>query len=485
MKDYNSSTQPDLEKGLEKIFPQPEPAFLSRLEGELVHQARLQSAVKRAPEGFSGWFHGLEEGLSARRRTALALGLALLLGVIVLAVGPQQVMAAVLRLFGYAPGVGFVEPGVTRFLAAPVEARQGDVSVKIDRLVASGDRTLLSLTASGLPSEKFEPVDNSPEPYLLLPDGRMWYLTSMMLGQGDTLQAEIDFPALPTDVLQVTLVLPRLPTLPAGFAPENWSIPLALQKTAETPGENGLILPYTLAGATAASHGVTARVIQAAQSAQETGLEVQLSWDNPAWQYLSGLHMRLADDLGRQYERLIHGLGETTGSVIESAPNSQTMLLRFAPFLAGASKATLTFDQLVFTTSSRAAFTFDPGRDPQPGQTWDLAGQPGMQLDLGSVPVEVLKASLQGTGNAQAAYRLEFLLQVKPQDSLSIQSFPRLTLEPQNLGSYMVESLPGDQLRLGFDLAEMPRQPVTVRFELLGMLLEDPLHMTWDLPVEK
>ncbi len=94
---------------------------------------------------------------------------------------------------------------------------------------------------------------------------------------GDTLQAEIDFAALPADIAQVTPVLPRLPSLPAGVAPENWSIPLPLVKAAETPGgsgeRSGLIQPYIPAGATAAVHGVTARVVQAAQSAQETGLE--------------------------------------------------------------------------------------------------------------------------------------------------------------------------------------------------------------------
>ncbi len=486
MKVHSVVTQEDLERGLGRIFPQPDPAFLSRLEGELARQAQLQPAARPAEGKFSGWLQDVKEVLSQRRRTALALGLALLLGAIVLAVGPQQVAAAVLRLFGYVPGVGFVEPGMTRFLAAPVEAHQGEVTVRIDQLVASGDRTLLSLTASGFPAEKFGPADgNPPQPYLLLPDGRKWALRTMMTGQGDTLHAEIDFAALPPDVLQVTLVLPRLPSLPSGFAPENWSIPLVLQQAAETPGQNGLVQPYSLANATASSHGVTAGVIQAAQSAQETGLEAQLSWDNPAWQYLSGLHMRLSDDQGRQYERLVDGLGETTGSVTETASNNRTMFLRFAPFNAGASKATLTFDQLVFTTGTSAAFSFDPGRDPQVGQVWDLAGQPGMQLDLGGVPVEVLKASIQGTGNAPAGYRLEFLLQVKPKDSLSIQSFPRLALEPQNLGSWVTESLPGDQIRLAFDLEELPRQPETVRFELVDVLLLDPLQMTWDLPPAK
>ncbi len=478
----NPMTQQDLEQGLEKIFPQPDPAFLSRLEGELTRHARLQPAARPEKAGFAGWFKEAAEVLSQHRRAAFGLGLALLLGMIVLAVGPQQVMAAVLRLFGYAPGVGFVEPGLTRFLDAPVTAIRGEVTVTVDQLVASGDRTLLSLTASGLPKEKYGPEDNVPQPYLLLPDERKWFPTFMMSGQGDTLHAEIDFAALPPDVLNVTLVLPRLPSLPAGFAPENWSIPLALQKAAETPGKNGLVQPYTLADATATSHGVTARVIQAAQSPQETGLQVQLSWDNPAWQYLSGLHMRLSDDQGREYERLVDGLGDTTGSVTETAPNNRTMFLRFAPLQSGASQATLTFDQLVFTTSTGAAFTFDPGRDPQVGQTWDLAGKAEMQLEIGGVPVEVLKASLQGTGNASAGYRLEFLLQVKPKDSLSIQSFPHLMLEPQNLGSYMVETLPGNQLRLAFDLEEMPRQPETVRFELVDVLLLDPLQMTWDLP---
>jgi len=488
MKDHSSITQQDLEKGLEGIFPQPDPAFLSRLEGDLIRQASKNSATPAARPGLSGWLQGLGAVLQARRRTALAFGLALFLAAIVLAVGPQRVVEGVLRIFGYAPNVGFVEPGKTRFLAAPVEARQGQVTVYINQLVASGDGTLLSLTASGLPRKKFGQADDAPRPYLLLPDGQRMDLQVMQVAMGDALQAEINFPALPPEVLQVTLVMPRLPSLPAGFAPENWSILLDLQKAAETPGAaggNGLVTPYTPADASATTHGVTARVLQVAHSAQDTGLEVQLIWDNPAWKTLEGLHMRLSDDEGREYERLIDGLGELSGSVVESAPNNRTMFLRFAPLLAGAKKASLTLDELVFPADSSAAFTFDPGRDPQPGQVWDLTGLPEMQLDVAGVPVEVLSASILGAGEAQAGYRLEFLLQVKPQDSLSIRNFPRLVLEPQNLRSYVSESLPGDQLRLSFALPEMPRQPMTVRIEQVNVLSKDSLQMSWDLPAGK
>ncbi len=122
--------------------------------------------------------------------------------------------------------------------------------------------------------------------------------------------------------------------------------------------------------------------------------------------------MRLSDDQGHEYEWLIHGLGESTGSEVQSTPGSRKVFYGSRRLNYGARKASLSFDELVFSAASRSAFT----------------------------------------------------------------------LEPQGVQSYIVKSLPGDQLRLSFELPKLPRRLMTVHIEQVALLLTEPLQISWDLP---
>ncbi len=74
------------------------------------------------------------------------------MALIVMVVGPQRVVEAFGSLFGYLPGIGFVQRGDgTLYLAQPLDVEQTGVTLSVDQAVSDGNKLVISLHFSGLP----------------------------------------------------------------------------------------------------------------------------------------------------------------------------------------------------------------------------------------------------------------------------------------------------------------------------------------------
>jgi WD40-like Beta Propeller Repeat len=141
-----------------------------------------------------------------------------MLAVGILAIGPQRVFAAVRGLFGYIPGVGLVDQSAPiRVLAEPVSVTRDEISLTVTSATLTGDKTHIEYRIFGVPGSAYPDREDvmgcNQQPYLRLPDGTQ-------------LAPEKDYPPIPANVNQATLVLPCiLDTLP-GKVPENWELPL-------------------------------------------------------------------------------------------------------------------------------------------------------------------------------------------------------------------------------------------------------------------
>jgi hypothetical protein len=478
----NNKTQSstEMEHKLEILYntPAPDPDFAARLERTLIVKAAARSE-QPARTNILDWL----------RRPAwnYALALIVLLALIIGAAGPANVLAKVKQLF--APGVGFVEPGVTRILTAPVEVRQGDVTLRVESAIAYPKYTEITLTASGLPREKFGPEEGpqSPElyPYLLLPDGTRLNQNSSMSGVGEALQATLNFPPLPENINQATLVLPRLPSLPAGFAPENWSVPLQFQVVGEATSSPLAGFPvtesYTPATNPSAVNGVTAQPLQAGESDQETGIQIQYQWNNPEWKWMNDVQLSLADETGRNYEQHLARL--VNREDYQTAPGSQIRTYRFEAFNKQASQANLTIDTINFTFDSQAHITFDPTKNPATGQTWDLSALPGSQINIAGVPVHVLNVTISPSQDEgkNAHYHLDLLVQATPLNGLSLQNLSMST-DPELLISSSCQGLPDNQFQLTIDLPQLPGRPLNLYFPRGEVRVTGPWQFKWELP---
>jgi len=473
----------ELEKKLESFYAAitPDPAFVSKLDLLVARQS------KQLPAGHPGVFAWLSD--SFRRRPVLAFSITVLLALalaITLA-GPRQVLASVQRLLGFVPGSGFVQPGQTRILPAPVEARQGDITLRVEKVIAGPKQTEISLTASGLPREKFAPQTGEQDlqflPYLQLSDGTRIRSNMSMSSIGDTLQASYIFDPLPDGVTQFTLVLPRLPGVPANYAPQDWSVPIQLVTVQVSPtrSSSDLLVPtgYAPANDLAQAKGVSVHLEQVGLTTQETGLQIQFSWNNPEWLQLNDVDLSLTDQDGHAYPQLRNPM-ELSG-----VPEA-LRTYRFQPFEPGASHATLTVDELHFTFKSPASFTLNPGKQFLAGQGVDVSSQPGSSMVIAGVPVKVLSTRLSqavddGVEPQPVHYHLEVLLQSTPTDGLALENVT-MSIDPELLVSSSTQILPENQVKVTIDLPGLPKLPLTLYFSHGEVSLTGSWVIQWDLP---
>ncbi len=472
----------DLEKKLESFYETvtPDPAYVRKLSQQVSRQSELAPARRLT---------FMEQvRLSLQRRPALAVAMAALtvLILVVALAGPQQVLASVQRLLGFVPGTGFVQPGETRLLAAPVEATQEGVTLQVQKVIADDKQTELSLTVSGLPNEKWaSPIsglDPYASPYLLLAGGKQIASLASMTSSGDTLQASYIFGALPKGVTRFSLVLPRLPGLPAGFAPQNWSVPIQLVTAEVSPtgaaGELPVGAGYVPATNLAQGKGVSVQVTQVGQSATETGVQVQFGWDNAEWVQMNNVDLTLSDDNGHVYNR------QRESMELAGAPES-LRTYRFQPFEAQAIEAILTVNKLYFTFNSKAQFTFTPGGAISLRQPVDVSGKPGARITIAGVPVQVMSVTVSqdssAGANSQPQYHLEVLLQALPANGLTLEGVAMST-HPDLLVSSSAEVLAGGQMKVSIDLDQLPKGPVALYFSHGEVSLEGSWVIRWELP---
>ena len=135
--------------------------------------------------------------------------------IINLVVGPRRVYAALLRLFGYIPGVGIVDQNSPiRLLAEPVSITRDGVTVSVNQAVLTGTETRLDFGISGVPLSAYPKAEATSgcveREYLRLPDGT---------------RIDVNAP-IPIKVDEATFVLPCIFNTLPGTVPIDWELPI-------------------------------------------------------------------------------------------------------------------------------------------------------------------------------------------------------------------------------------------------------------------
>ena len=177
-----------------------------------------------------------------RARPALAILLAFL--ALLLLTG---VAYAIGRLTGYIPGIGFVQTNSLRVLAEPVSQTRDGITVSIEQVVVDPERTIIISKTEGLTiaaaNSKGEGGGPFGSPHLLrLPDGTTLEESTSYSGTPEPLLNNIKteggwpnyvqrlvFQSVPSQVNELTLVIPVLQNMPVDAAPEDWEITFQLK----------------------------------------------------------------------------------------------------------------------------------------------------------------------------------------------------------------------------------------------------------------
>jgi len=256
------------EKEIKQTYRLPEvnPAYFKQLE------AKLQAKQPHPEASARPVFH-------LARGWAYAVATLLLIGVMVIAIGPSKVLAQIQAVFGFVPNVGLVDTSSPfRQLAQPASDTRDGVTLDIQSAFLSADGTIITYTMSDLPTEikhtRFgEPECNLPV-YLTLPDGSRIEAAGSSSGNmpdGSYANSIRFSDPVPANFNQATLVFPCLEGTVRGKGPEDWQFAL----TFKPAPENLAVYPATLIPSQAQiENPVLATVEPATQPQVESGTPV-------------------------------------------------------------------------------------------------------------------------------------------------------------------------------------------------------------------
>lgn len=352
---------PQFEENIRQSFGVPaiRKEFAARLHEKIMQRATENS---RRPLLFFG---------SRPAWTAALVILAVML-IITLLVGPQNVAAAVMRLFGYIPGVGIIEEtGSLRILAKPAQVTRDGITVSVNQVVLTPSETRLNYGVSGVPLSAYprqEAVTGCIEKeYLRLPDGS---------------QIDIDEP-IPAEVNQATFVLPCIFNTLPGTVPTGWEIPLrfipappdftilpVIEVTSQPTG-NGSQPEETPAFAPHAAITVDG-VVETDDGYILLGA-IRPNVGEGKWLEVTGI-ATLRDAAGKKVSYTFPSDVQREEDAAVFARGGATWALQ----LKGAGvefPLTIGFSGVVITQidpQATAAITVDVGATPQPGQVWEI-----------------------------------------------------------------------------------------------------------------
>jgi hypothetical protein len=486
----NSYPYTELERTIQAAIdvPDPTPQFLTSLGDKL--EAKAKARVRGDEQDQQNTRRYLE--IFRRPAWQIVVVFLLVVAMSVLALGPQNVLAQVQRLIGYIPGIGFIDQKQARILSAPVEIHREGVTLKVEQVLAEPGRTLVIFSSQGLPAETIGYTPSSfPKPLIRLPDGSELEAVWEELHYGG---GKIEFFGLPEDIYRITFEIDRLPMLPPGTAPESWKVPLLLRPaTGEPPDE---IYPqlYEPIEAFADVNRVKVRILQVAQSAEDTGLQVMFEWENQDWELADTYHYgELHDDLGYLYRTFDHYSQSSSAMVVggkpdewekkremRSSPSVETY--HFPALSLAAREAIFRLPSLSFFVPTMASFTFDPGPNPQLGQTWDL----NETLEIAGIPIHLTGARL--TEDAQFSqdellYRIEFTFRTPTDLPRIISSFMFNIDREETRGASVIQQwgYPG-VFKASMLFLQVPQEPQEFGFERFRITLQGPWEIRWQIP---
>ena len=397
----NEHPSPEFEKELRETFNAPEanPAFVRDLRATLLERSTMKTQTR------------------SFRRMAWAFALAIL--ILGLMIASPRVVDALKRIFGYVPGLGYVEQETTlRLLSAPVAIEKDGLKITVEKGVTDSQRTVLLEYIEGYKSDPYLSEYCDMPARLVLPDGRVLsetrYEASMEGGKGSpsgAYFARYVFEAMPPGQLEATLEIPCVMYDPNvrdfkfllhfEFADLTRDvIPVIVLPTESVPAESGTVQtqPTTAPPTSSESTLEGFSIVLESETPLADGyiLSGSYQWTDPRFDVNS---VQINDP------KFTDANGSDVTIETVEPPTSIDPSVRKLPFayqIHGRDYAwplTITVNSITVNLPDQGTFQFDAGANPQVGQTWDVnidvpvAGHiihvQTIQLTAGRTPTEL------------------------------------------------------------------------------------------------
>jgi len=466
MTDTTFPTQ--FEEDIFRAFDAPEarPEFTDRLYRDLMQRA--------------------EAGIQKRKRvlrlhpawvTALII---LLISIVVLAVGPKKVYAALQSLFGYVPGAGFISTEGGLALREPLEKTQNGLTFRVEQLLATPEGTVLVA--------RFQGVDANQETGL----DQVW----IALEGGQRFRAVeygIESTGFPGEFLGVFKYRP----LPGGTktvmvawqgpanSPNHRSVPwqMLLELSPLTDPAVALNLPnaYTPKGASASQSGITLEIERVSSSQKDTAVWVKVIFPE-VFSFVELNSVTLIDDSGKQVQQKNTGIHfEDQGQAIEvfktpGAPlhgyKSLYWTLDFPAIDPSVQKLTLQVNRIGFRAEPAISYPIELGPRPAVGDSWPIHEI----LTIGAISLEVKQArmvELTSAGQPMAG----LVLDIAPHDPAQVQLTQVWLSAP---GSVEIFDETSQTWAPAWQPQAFPRDHIDIRLTLLDGVLNGDWNIQWE-----
>ena len=365
------------------------------------------------------------------------------------------------RLAGFIPGFGFTGDTTTVYiLQEPAHIEHDGITVSVENAVSSSDKFQIDLSRSGNP-----PVNESLATSVtaILPDGTPIPFQAGREDDRDT-DAHIEsyeFPPLPVGTVELTLHYEIFTA--DGMVLWNADLPIHLRPIRSDefiPAPETATAPLQ----SETQDGLTLVLDNVATASDKTLLQVSLRFDQPGTNLNTNWNVTLVGSDGT-----IYPLTE-----VMSDSNNRSKTYETLPFRGGES---LTMSLTAFPDASnlpmsvdfpvdQSTFLFDPGTNPQVGQSWDL----DQEIQVGKYIVHVIGAKLVSP--------TELLFEFAPTAEVtSVMLYSPLASGAT--GSIPVENV---HFTASMFFEKIPTQPFPVSITRVGYTARGQWQIQWQAP---
>jgi len=328
-------------------------------------------------------------------RLAWGLTLLVLAVLLTLAFSSPTVVNALRRLFGYVPGVGLVEnTGSMRVLERPVSVTREGVTLTVTQALVYMDHVQLVYETSGIAPEndRAKAADgnnaaafcNPENPVLRLPNGT---LIESVDEYPENIFTPVYKTSIPADVTGMTVLLKCIPLTRLDAVPENWEVQI---KIISAPAGTVIGEPVmdVASPETIISEPIMGIVPSETPATSDNRIadEITVKLEKVVPQkdnyifYISMASNKKDESLLALYPAsayLLDATGQKTPllSYPSWEPIKKVELWELQNFVHKPAHGpyTLVVDKVwAYYETNHASFEFDPGQNPQIGQTWSL-----------------------------------------------------------------------------------------------------------------
>lgn len=412
----NEHPSPEFEKEIRESFDasHANPEFVRELRASLLERTKMKNRNR------------------SFIRLTWTVGFAALL--IIVFVASPRVVTALKQLFGYVPGIGYVEQGnFLRLLSAPVSVEKNGVTLIIEKGAADSQQTVLLQRIEGYTFQEDAPLCDTPAQLVLL-DGTVLNLISFeATHEGDkggpasgSYYSRNVFEALPAQTLEATLQIPCIMyndnypdwqvELQFEYADEEQIVPV-IELPSDTPPTDLTTTPPS--STEIALEGFT--IVLESEASLPDGYIITGSyqWTDPRFAPSSTQpsNVQITDANGIQVNfKPIDPMTRNDEPSMKRLPFAFEIIGKdyTVPF-------TISVKSIVVRITDTATFQFDAGANPQVGQAWNVnVNIPINEYDINIQTIELISGEtptqlgFRFTVDAQPAIAYLSILDLNP-----------------------------------------------------------------------